>query len=285
VPTLSRPDGATIYYEVEGTGFPLLLFAPGGINSQVDFFRLVSAINPFEYADEFMVIGMNQRNSSRSPAPLLAPDWSTMAADQRAVLDAVGIDRALLWGGCIGVGYVLRFIMEAPDRVAAAVVQDPVGLAPGYNSRATFWAMFKPTVDLALSKGMSAVVEAAQRDAMFVRNHEAGPFAARIADDAGFRADVLALDPQRYVDIVTAWDEQLWGAEGPFVSVPESFVRTCPTPLLVLPGHDDFHPTATSERICAEAPNARCLDIECRSPAMIDATKATIREFLHAHGR
>ena len=32
MPVFSRPD-AEIYYEVHGSGFPLLLFAPGGLRS------------------------------------------------------------------------------------------------------------------------------------------------------------------------------------------------------------------------------------------------------------
>ncbi len=283
MPYVDRPDGARIYYEVQGSGFPLLLFAPGGINSQVSFWKGVSAINPFDYADEFMVIGMNQRNAQDSPAPLEAPTWDLLAADQRAVLDAVGVERTLLWGGCIGVAYCLRFIQEAPARVAGAVCQDPVGLIEGYNSRDTFFAMFRPTVELARAKGMQAVVNAAVANPLFVRNNEGGPFAARIATDPAFREEVLALDPARYEAIIRQYDDNLWGARGPFISVDESFVRACPAPLLILPGNDPFHPTATAERICREAPHATCLDVDARSPEKIAATKQRIREFLRAH--
>lgn len=284
MPTIERPDGARIYYEVRGQGFPLLLFAPGGINSQVSFWP-VSAINPFDYADEFMVIGMDQRNAERSPAPLAAATWEQTAADQRAVLDAAGVERALLWGGCIGVAYVLRFIQESPGRVTGAVCQDPVGLYPGVNTRETFFAMFQPTIELARTRGMQAVVDSAAQNPMFVRNNAAGPFAARIASDPFFRDEVLALDPAAYERIIHAYDDQLWGAREPFMSVDESFVKQCPVPLLVLPGNDPFHPTPIAHRICAEAPKATCLDVDCRTPTMIEGTKRRIREFLHEHGR
>ena len=285
MPHVTRPDGAKIYYETKGSGFPLLLFAPGGINSQVDFWHNVSAIDPYDYADEFMVIGMNQRNAFDSPAPLAPMNWALAAADQRAVLDAVGAQRALLWGGCIGVGYDLRFIMEAPERVAGAVGQDPVGLVEGFNSRATFWAMSAPTVEAARSGGMQAVVDAAISNPLFVRNNAAGPFAWRIANDPAFRDEVLNLDVEAYVRIIQESDEKLWGAEGAFMSVPESFVAQCQTPLLILPGSDAFHPTATAQRICREAKNAHCLDVDCRSPEKVAATKQTIREFLREHGK
>lgn len=284
MPTIERPDGASIYYEVRGHGFPLLLFAPGGINSQVSFWAR-SAINPFEFADEFMVIGMDQRNAEHSPAPLAAPSWGDHAADQRAVLDAVGVERALLWGGCIGVAYVLRFIQEAPDRVAGAVGQDPVGLMEGVNTRATFFRMFEPTIEASANGGMRAVVEAALANPLFVQNNAGGPFAARIAADPRFRDAALALDPGEYAAIIRAYDAQMWGAHGAFMSVEESFVPHCPAPLLILPGTDEFHPTEIARRLCREAPHATCLDPDCRSPEKIGDTKRRIREFLRMHRR
>jgi len=281
---VDRPDGARIHYEVHGQGFPLLLFAPGGINSQVSFWAS-SAINPFDFADEFMVIGMDQRNAGHSPAPLAAPTWEDHVADQLAVLDAVGVERTLLWGGCIGVAYVLRFIQEAPNRVVAAVGQDPVGLFDGVNTRATFFKMFEPTIAASEGGGMRAVVQSAMANPLFVRNNAGGPFAARIAADPAFREEALALDPSEYARIIRAYDAQMWGAKGAFMSVEESFVRECPAPLLILPGTDEFHPTAIAERICAEAQQATCLEPDCRTPEKIARTREQIRAFLREWSR
>ena len=280
---VDRPDGARIYYEVRGQGFPLLLFAPGGINSQVSFWS-VSAINPFDYADEFQVIGMDQRNAERSPGPLAAPTWAIHVADQLAVLDAVGAERALVWGGCIGVAYAMRIIKEAPGRIAGAVCQDPVGFVEGLNSRATYFAMFQPTIALAHEGGMAAVVAAAVREPVFMRNNGAGPFAARIATDPAYQKEALALSPAEYEAIIRAYDEQLWGADEPFMSVEAAFVPACTTPLLILPGQDVFHPTPIAERICREAPRAHCLSVDCRTPEQRPATQVAIREFLREHG-
>ena len=38
MPTLSIPDGE-VYYEVHGTGYPLMIFAPGGLRSELSFWR------------------------------------------------------------------------------------------------------------------------------------------------------------------------------------------------------------------------------------------------------
>lgn len=281
--TLTRPDGATISYEVEGSGFPVLLFAPGGYSSESWTWRDVSALKPFDMTDEFMMIGMNQRHTNGSPGPLAAPDWATMAADQRAILDDLGIERALLWGGCIGVGYGLRFISEAPERVAGAVFQDPVGLVDGFNDRSTFSAMLEPTIALAQSDGLEAVIAAAEDNSIFVRNHPAGPFSGRLGNDKGFQAEVLALGVDGYVALMHQWDDNIWGAEGPFMSVPEAYLPTCQTPMLIVPGNDPFHPTATSLAICEQAPNATCLDVDCRSDDKLAATTQTVREFLRAN--
>lgn len=284
MPHVERPDGARVYYEVVGQGPPVLLFAPGGISSQISVWS-ISAINPYDFADEFTLIGMNQRNADRSPAPLAAPTWAEHVGDQLAVLDAAGFERTLLWGGCIGVAYALRFIQEAPRRVAGAVVQDPVGLCPGVNTRASFFRMFEPTVAASQAGGMQAVVAAALENPLFMRNNAAGPFAPRIAADADFREQLLALDPGEYADLIRAYDAHLWGAHDPFMSVDADFVRACPAPLLVLPGTDEFHPTEVAQRICREAPQATCLAPDCRTPEHLPATREQVRAFLRERGR
>jgi pimeloyl-ACP methyl ester carboxylesterase len=278
----ARPDGARIYYEVRGTGFPLLLIAPGGVNSQISFWSRTT-VDALTFADEFMVIAMDQRNAEHSPAPLAAPTWDDHAGDLLAVLDAVGAQRTHVWGGCIGVAYVLRLLHDAPDRVQAAVCQNPVGFAEGVNDRATFFAMFQPTIETAQAGGTAAVVAAALENPFFVENNRAGPFAARIAADPQFRAEVLALDPAAYERIIRAYDQNIWGRYAPYVSVEASFVRQIPQPLLVLPGSDPFHPTPVAERLAAEAPNVRYLDLGWRAPERAQDTAAQVRAFLREH--
>ena len=280
MPTISRPDGAAIYYEVHGEGFPLLLFAPGGVNSQVEFWQR-SAINPIkEFSNEFMVIGMDQRNAGRSHAPLSPVSYELTVTDQLAVLDDAGVEKALVMGGCIGVAYALRIAKEAPERIVAAVCQDPVGLDQT-NSIDVFMAMFKPTIELARTKGVPAVVESAVANPMFVMNNEAGPFAQRLHDDAAFREEALRLSADEYVALIDGYAAGVWPDSPPFMSVPESWIPECRAALLVLPGSDPFHPTSVAQRLCELAPRARCLDVDCRSNTKkLPGTIDTVREFL-----
>ena len=279
MPDIERPDGAIIHYETFGEGYPLLCFAPGGVNSEIAFWS-VSAINPIEaFADDFMVIAMDQRNAGQSPAPAAPAPYGTMAADQLAVLDDLGLERAHAYGGCIGVAFILRLAQEAPARLTAGVGQDPVGL-DHTNSVETFMAMFRPTLALAREAGVGAVVAAAQANRVFMANNAAGPFARRIHDDARFREEIGAMSADAYIDLIERYAAAIWPDRPPYFSVGEEFVRRCETPLLILPGSDVFHPTSIAERICREAPNARCLAVDCRSEANLPETIEAVRRFL-----
>jgi len=71
---------------------------------------------------------------------------------------------------------------------------------------------------------------------------------------------------------------------GEFVfSVSRDFVRACTTPLLVLPGNDDFHPTATAREIAGLAPSAEYLDLGWREAQSLPGTVERVRTFLKQH--
>jgi pimeloyl-ACP methyl ester carboxylesterase len=124
--------GVSLYYEESGAGYPLLLFAPGGMRSSIEFWRH-SPFDPIaELSPHFRVIAMDQRNAGRSRGPLSASDgWHTYTADHLALLDYLGVQRCHVMGGCIGSSYCLALIKAAPERVSAAVLQNPIGLSGG----------------------------------------------------------------------------------------------------------------------------------------------------------
>jgi pimeloyl-ACP methyl ester carboxylesterase len=133
--------GTRLYYEEYGQGFPLLLFAPGGMRSSIAFWAR-SPWNPIEaLSDQFRVIAMDQRNAGHSTAPIHSSNgWHSYAADHIALMDQLGIERAHVLGGCIGGPYCLGVMQAAPARVTAAVLQQPIGY-DGENRQA-FYEMF-----------------------------------------------------------------------------------------------------------------------------------------------
>ena len=160
MPQLERPDGAIIHYEVFGQGYPLLLIAPGGVSSEIAMWRGRPIDPTRDFAGDFMVIGMDQRYAGGSPAPLAPFSYEQTVGDQLAVLDAVGARTAHVMGGCIGCAHAWRLIHDAPERVTAAVCQDPVGLDET-NSLGTFFAMFDESMRLPRAEGMEGVIRAA----------------------------------------------------------------------------------------------------------------------------
>ena len=121
--------GARIWYTEQGTGFPMLTLAPGGMRSGASLWD-AAAINPLTaYAGQYTMIAMDQRNAGQSAGPLEAGDpWGAYAADQLAVMDHLGIDRFLVFGCCIGGPFILKLCELAPERVVAAVLEQPVGI-------------------------------------------------------------------------------------------------------------------------------------------------------------
>jgi pimeloyl-ACP methyl ester carboxylesterase len=140
VPTFSR-NGVSLYYEIHGEGFPVLLFAPGGMRSAIEVWER-AAYNPIErLAGRFKLIAMDQRNAGRSKAPVTADDgWHVYTEDHLALLDHLGIDRCSVLGNCIGGSYCFGLMEAVPDRIAAGVLQQPIGSTS--ENRQLFFDMF-----------------------------------------------------------------------------------------------------------------------------------------------
>ncbi len=229
----------SIYYEEFGSGYPILLFAPGGMRSSIEFWAKSPFDPTVELAKDFRVIAMDQRNAGKSRAPLSRTDgWHTYAADHIALLDHLGISRCHLLGGCIGSSYAFGAIKQAPSRVSAAVLQNPIGLSS--NNRELFFAMFD---------GWAQALKPSHPE----------------IDDVG----------------LGEFRDRMYAGEFVF-NVSRDFVRTVTTPLMILMGSDDYHPTATSEEIARLAPNATLVR-DWKTPELIPQTVTRVREFLKSH--
>ena len=247
MPVLEQ-GGARVHYDEYGAGHPLVLFAPGGMNSVAQLWRErpdapgepVPWIDPpRELSGEFRVVAMDQRNAGASSAPVRAGDgWETYTADHLGLLGEIGADRTHAMGGCIGSSYALALCRAAPERVTAAVLQNPIGLSA--DNRDAFYAMFD-----------------------------------------GWAKALVAERPDVTEDALAGFRERMFAGEFVF-SVGREFVRRCPVPLLVLAGNDQFHPRAIAEEIAELAPDAE-LVIEWAGPAHHDRTLERVREFLLRH--
>lgn len=138
--TFTTSDGAEIYYEVHGEGFPVLLIAPGGMRSSIPFWEK-TPWNPMEDLQaDFQVVAMDQRNAGKSTGPIAANHgWQTFTSDQIALMDHLNCPAFHVAGMCIGGPYAFGLIQAVPDRVASAVLFQTIGRD---GNREAFHEMF-----------------------------------------------------------------------------------------------------------------------------------------------
>ncbi len=131
----------SIYYEDSGENLPaLLLLAPGGMKSSLDFWNHTPWDPRKELRGSYRVIAMDQRNAGRSIAPITIEDgWQNYIEDQIALMDHLGIQEFNIAGMCIGGPYCLGIIDAIPDRVITATIFQTIGLD---DNREAFYQLF-----------------------------------------------------------------------------------------------------------------------------------------------
>ena len=245
MPMLKRPDGE-IYYEEYGNGFPILLFAPGGLRSNLAMWHHPANGPRRSWCDwtdvlasKYRVIAMDQRNAGASTCAIEADHgWHTYAADHMALMDHLGFARFHVLGGCIGGSFCLKAAQVGGDRVTAMVLQNPIGLHPDHPE-------------------------------YFPDSHKAW--------SAERRAERPDLDEAK----IAAFGKNMW--DHPFVfSVDAAWVRDSKTPSILLPGTDIPHPAATSDELIHLRPDMEVIR-NWRGPEHMEEQRARVSAFLDRH--
>jgi pimeloyl-ACP methyl ester carboxylesterase len=113
-----KVNGAELYYEVCGGGPPVLLIM-GFTGDAGHFETLAGAL-----ASEFTVISYDRRGNGRSPRP---PGWAAtrpeeQADDAAALLAALGLSPAAVFGTSAGANFALCLLIRHPETVSGAVL-------------------------------------------------------------------------------------------------------------------------------------------------------------------
>ncbi|KRF67824.1 hypothetical protein ASG99_13595 [Bacillus sp. Soil768D1] len=109
-------DNESLYYEVHGQGDPLLLIMGLGYNS-LSWHRTLPTL-----AKRFKVIVFDNRGVGKSSKPEQPYSIEMMAEDARAVLDAVSVDSAHVYGISMGGMIAQRLAITYPERVRSLVL-------------------------------------------------------------------------------------------------------------------------------------------------------------------
>lgn len=113
-------SGVRIYYEVEGSGRPLVL--QHGFASTLDVWREHGYTDALR--DDHRLILIDARGCGRSDKPheIAAYDYGELASDVTAVLDALEIDRSNYLGYSMGGRIGFRLALHAGERVMSFVL-------------------------------------------------------------------------------------------------------------------------------------------------------------------
>ena len=108
-------DGASIYWDSQGQGTPLMMVA--GLGGVATYWT--PQIKTF--SQDYRVIVHDQRGTGRSSQiPVLSVEQ--MADDALAVMDAAGVDRALYLGHSTGGAIGVALALKHPDRIAGLII-------------------------------------------------------------------------------------------------------------------------------------------------------------------
>jgi pimeloyl-ACP methyl ester carboxylesterase len=236
-----------IHYHVAGSGFPLLLIPGGGLNATISYLTASAPFNALaEFTDEYRCITMDLRNANggQSSGPLESERPWDAYAD-----DQLGLMDHLGIDRFLVMGFCIGgpFIWNLLRRAPDRIVAAVLAQPSG----------FRPEVP-----------------DLFYQNNRKGWGPALCAR----RPDITAA-------MVDAFLNSMYRANADFVfTVTRDFVRSCQTPLLVLPDDVPAHPYAVAMESALLAPNAQVSLYPWKEPKeRIPLAVRHVRTFLRAH--
>ena len=235
-----------IRYQETGSGFPLLLIAGGGLNSAISGLT-TAPFNPVEeFKGEYRCIASDLRNADggHSSGPLEIDRPWDAYTD-----DHLGLMDHL----GIDKFMVLGFCIAGPF----------------------IWNLIK--------RAPNRVVAAVPAQPVGFR-----PEAPNVMYDAsmtGWGPELMKRRPEITADMVEKFNTKMWRTNADFVfTVSRDFVRSCQTPVLVLPDDVPSHPLAVAMECAMLAPKAEISIFPWKEPKeRIPLAVRQVHSFLKAH--
>ena len=234
-----------IHYDQTGSGFPLLLIAGGGLNSTIGGLK-----NPFDVVEEFkgeyrcIACDLRNANPGQSSGPVEVDRPWDSHAD-----DQLGVLDHLGIDKFMVMGFCIGgpFIWNLLKRAPNRVVAAVLAQPVG----------FRPEMPTVLYDGSKT----------------------------GWAPDFLKRRPEVSMDAVERYLTKMFRTDADFVfTVSRDFVRTCQTPVLVLPDDVPAHPLAVAMEAAMLAPKSQVSLYPWKQPPeRIPLAVRHIRSFLRAH--
>jgi len=224
-------EGVRLFAVEDGDG-RVIVMLHGGMANHLAALPLIAPLSLRR-----RVIAPDLRGSGRSWSGGLLT-FDQLAGDVEALLDHIGVDRAVVGGVSGGSGVALRFALRRPGRIAGLVVVRPVyaGEELGYTEeQKTTFAMMDAVASRALDDGVQVL----------------RPLYENLPQH--MREKALAMLEEFDAASVVATSRFIASGAQPFASAAE--LRSLRIPTLMVRGDDPVHPAEVSDLYAANIPN------------------------------
>jgi pimeloyl-ACP methyl ester carboxylesterase len=235
-------DGIKTNYQVTGSGTPLLMLAPGGFDSSISRWSASGAWKELlpltALADQFQVIAYDRREAGDSGGRLEPLAWDAYVKQATGLLDHLGVDKAYVLGGCMGVSVALAIGHRVPQRVHGLLLHWPVG---GYRWMLKGRGFLDGHIAYVREHGLAAALERAKELKTFWRGDPSGgPWSAVLANDPVLAEAFVKQDVPQYIRIVERTRDILFNDTMPSGASGEEVIAMKP-PACIMSGNDAAH--------------------------------------------
>ena len=230
-----RRDGWPLYAEILGSRGPVVILLHGGGPDHQMFVPLARWLE-----DLCMVVLPDIRGYGRSVcADPALHTWAQYADDVIALLNHIGVQRAIVGGAGLGTTITLRAAVAYPERIQAAILISVEDIEDDEKKKAEIEFM-----DAFAERVRTEGIEAAWAPIL----PQLAPIIGTLVREAIPRSDPASIAAAAVI-----------GRDRSFRSVEELAVITAPT--LIIPGMDERHPHALAEALARTLPNGRLAQV------------------------
>lgn len=271
-------DGINTRYEVIGDGPPILMYAPGGFDATIDKWRNQGVYARVKFLEhlpkKYRCIVFDRRECGESGGRVEAVTWQHYALQGKLLLEKLGIERAHLMGGCMGVSCVMAFAVAYPQATMSMLCWWPVG---GAKYRIKAHERFRAHLEFVRSRGLAAVVSHVEKP--FNADPKGGPWASVLRHDREFAASFAKT--KNYEQIVEKMCRNLFDRDTSPGAEPEDLMKL-QVPAIVIPGKDESHATSAARYLEECLPKSQYWDVPPDGQTEATAT-ARLLQFLDAN--
>lgn len=263
---IANVRGAAINYEVLGDRGPWISLSPGGRRPIAGVRSLAERIAPAGYR----VLLHDRRNCGASDVIIDGEEseYDIWADDLKALLAQLNALPAYVGGASSGCRMSILFALRHPQAARGLLLWRLTGgrIAAEHLAR----QYYTDFIELAERGGMAAVCESEF-------------FRERIAARPENRARLMAMDPRRFIAVMSHWRAYfIAGADLPVIGATEDQLRSIGMPTCIVPGNDRIHARRAGENAARLIPGAEVHDI---MPAGPDVQEIPFEEWERREGQ